>query len=305
MTGVGLAEAGRVPRLALVQLAVAVMVLGAAWPVTKVALLQGASPSWFAFGRAAMSMVVAGGVVAATRGLRVPGRADWPAVLAIGGLQLGAFFAFAHAAVAWVPAGRTAILSNATLIWAVPIALLLTGEAISARRWVATALGAAGVVALVGPWAVDWTSGPALVGNGFLLGASLSWAVSMAIVRRYPARQSMFRLLPWTFAVAAAMLLPMALIQAGGLHGGGVWTRTSLVCIGLIGLVMAPIGTWCIVEATRALPLIVASVGFLAGPAVGLLISAAFLGEELTASVLLGTALILGGAALAAGSAGR
>ena len=76
MTGVGLAEAGRVPRLALVQLAVAVMVLGAAWPVTKVALLQGASPSWFAFGRAAMSLGVAGGVVAATRGLRVPGRAD-------------------------------------------------------------------------------------------------------------------------------------------------------------------------------------------------------------------------------------
>ena len=278
----------------------AVLLLGASWPVTKMALLAGASPSWFAFGRAGLSMVVAGTVVAATRGLRLPGRADWPAVLAIGMLQLGAFFAFAHAAVAWVPAGRTAILSNATLIWTVPIALLLTHEAISARRWVATALGAGGVVALVGPWAIDWTSATALVGNGFLLGASLCWAVSMTIVRRYPAQQSMFRLLPWTFAVATAMLLPMAL-----LHGGGVWTQTSLLCIAFVGLVMAPIGTWCIVEATRALPLIVASVGFLAGPAIGLLISAVWLGEELTASVLFGTALILSGAALAAGSAGR
>jgi len=88
-------------------------------------------------------------------------------------------------------------------------------------------------------------------------------------------------------------------------HGGGVWSGTSLVCIGFIGLVMAPLGTWCIVEATRALPLVVASVGFLAGPALGLLISAAFLGEVLTGSVLLGAGLILSGAALAAGSAGR
>ncbi len=290
----------KVAPLPLVQLGVAVVLLGAAWPVTKVALLDGASPSWFAFGRACLSMVVAGGVVAATRGLRVPGRADWPAVLAIGMLQLGGFFAFAHAAVAWVPAGRTAILSNATLIWTVPIALLLTGEAISARRWVATGLGAAGVAVLVGPWAVDWTSGTALIGNGFLLGASLCWAVSMTIVRRYPARRSMFELLPWTFAVASVMLLPMAAV-----HGGGVWSGTSLVCIGFIGLVMAPLGTWCIVEATRALPLVVASVGFLAGPALGLLISAAFLGEVLTGSVLLGAGLILSGAALAAGSAGR
>ena len=287
----------RLPTAALVQLGLAVVLLGGSWPVTKVALLDGAAPSWFAFGRAALSMVVAGGVLAAMGKVRLPGRADMPSLLALGLLQLAGFFALAHAAVAWVPAGRTAILSNATIIWAIPIALLATHEVISPRRWVATALGAAGVIVLVGPWAIDWTSGAALLGHGFLLGASLCWAVAMAVMRRWPPVLSMFALLPWAFGLATLALAPMALA-----HGLGAWSPKALFCLGFIGLFMAPIGTWCVVQATTALPLVVASVGFLAGPAVGLLLSAAWLGEPLTASVLGGAGLILGGAALAAGS---
>ena len=290
------------PRTALVQLMLAVLLLGASWPVTKVALLDGAGPSWFALGRAGLSAIVATVAVAASggrggMGLRRPGRKDLPAVLSLGLLQLGGFFALAHAAVAWVPAGRTAILSNATLVWTVPIALLLTHERISRRRWVATALGAAGVAVLVGPWAIDWTSRPVLLGHGFLLGASLCWAVTMAIVRRWPPALSMFQLLPWSFGLAALMLLPLALA-----HGMGTWSPAALLCLLCIGLVMAPIGTWCVMQATLALPLVVASVGFLAGPAVGLLLASAWLGEPFTWAVGLGAALLLGGAAIAAGS---
>lgn len=286
---------GRLAPVPLLQLALAVLLLGASWPVTKVALLEGAAPSWFAFGRAALSACVAAATVMAMQGLRVPRRVDMPALLALGLLQLGGFFALAHAAVAWVPAGRTAVLSNATMVWTVPIALLLAREHIPPRRWAATGLAAGGVVVLLGPWAIDWTSPTILLGHAFLLGASLCWAAAMAIVRRWPPRLSMFALLPWAFALAALMLLPLALA-----HGAGTWTGTGLVCMLFIGVIMAPIGTWCVMQATTALPLVVASVGFLAGPAVGLLLSAAWLGEPLTASVLGGAGLILGGAALAA-----
>lgn len=286
-----------IPRVAWVQLALAVLLLGASWPVTKVALLHGATPAWFAFGRAALSALVATAVLGALGRLRRPGRADLPALLSLGLLQLAGFFALAHAAVAYVPAGRTAILSNTTLLWTVPTALLLTHERISPPRWVATAISAAGVVVLIGPWAVDWTDGRALLGNGFLLGASLCWAMTMAIVRRWPPRLSMLELLPWAFTLAAAALLPMALP-----HPVGTWGPSALACIAGIGLLMAPVGTWCVMQATTALPLVVASVGFLAGPAVGLLLSAAWLGEELTASLVGGAVLLLGGAAVAAWS---
>lgn len=288
----------RIPPTALLQLAAAVVLLGASWPVTKLALLDGATPSWFALGRAGLSALVACAAVSATQGLHRPGRSDLPTLLALGLLQLAGFFALAHAAVAWVPAGRTAILSNATLVFTVPITLLLTRETVSRRHWLATGLGAAGVVVLVGPWAIDWTSGPALLGHGFLLGAALCWALTMTIVRRWPPRLSMFALLPWAFGLATLALLPMALW-----HGVGRWTPGSVWCLGFIGLVMAPVGTWCVMQATTALPLIVASVGFLAGPAIGLILSSVWLHEPMTASIMFGAALILGGAGLAAVSA--
>ena len=284
-----------IPRAAVVQLVVAVLLLGASWPVTKIALMDGAAPSWFALGRAGLSAVMALVAVAVVRGVRVPGRADMPALLSLGLLQLAGFFALAHAAVAWVPAGRTGILANATLVWTVPIALV-TREVVSGRRWMAAGLGAAGVVVLTGPWAIDWSSGPVLMGHAFLLGAALCWAATMAVVRRWPPRASMFALLPWAFGLAAVALAPMAVW-----HGVGRWTPTSLWCLAAIGLVMAPLGTWCVMEAATALPLIVASVGFLAGPVIGLGLSAVWLGEPVTASLVVGAGLILVGAGLVAG----
>ena len=68
------------------------------------------------------------------------------------------YFAFAHVAVAWVPAGRTAILANTTTIWIVPLSLVFLHERIPPRRWVAAGLGLAGVVVLMSPLAIDWTS---------------------------------------------------------------------------------------------------------------------------------------------------
>ena len=281
----------------MLQLVLAVVLLGASWPVTKLALLDGVTPSWFAMGRAGLSLVATAAAVFVARQVRWPGQKDLPTLLSLGLLQLAGYFAFAHAAVAWVPAGRTAILANSTLIWTVPIALL-THEAVSRRRWAATALCTAGIVVLIGPWAIDWSSTAALLGHGFLLGAALCWAATMAIMRRWPPRLSMFALLPWAFAIASVALLPMALA-----HDGGRWSRDSLVCLLAVGLLMAPVGTWCLVQATQALPLIVASVGFLAGPAIGLLLSTVWLHEPFTASIGVGAGLILAGAGLAAGSA--
>lgn len=286
-----------VPRAALAQMALAVLLLGAAWPVTKTALMAGAGPAWFALGRAGLCTVVATAFVAGLGRLRRPGRQDMPTLLAAGLLQLAAFFAFAHAAVAWVPSGRTAILSNATLVWSIPIALLVTHEHITPRRWFATALGLAGVVVLTGPWSIDWSSREVLLGHAFLLAAALCWAVSMTVTRRWPPGLTMFELLPWTFGLATIALLPLAL-----LHDPGQWPQPAILAMGAIGLVMAPVGTWCIMQATTALPLMVASVGFLAGPAIGLLLSVAWLNEPLTPSLLAGSVLILLGALLAAGN---
>ncbi len=53
-------------------------------------------------------------------------------------------------------------------------------------------------------------------------------------------------------------------------------------------------------QATATLPTVVSSVGFLATPAVGLILSNLMLDEPLTPDLLTGSALILGGVGVAA-----
>ena len=61
------------------QLAGAVLLLGASWPVTKLALGSGATPAWFAAGRVGLSALAAAAALAFAGRLRVPGRVRYTA----------------------------------------------------------------------------------------------------------------------------------------------------------------------------------------------------------------------------------
>jgi drug/metabolite transporter (DMT)-like permease len=246
---------------------------------------------------------MAAALLAAWGRLRAPRRADMPAVVMIGVFQLAAFFAFAHLAVAWVPAGRTAVLANTTTIFIVPLSLLVLHEPIPARRWLATGLGIGGIVVLMGPWAIDWASGRALIGNAFLLGAALSWALAIITVRRAPPQSGMFELLPWCFLIGSLALAPLVAWESP--HGSFGSHAGAWGALAYIGLVAGPLGTWGVMEAAVILPAVVSSVGFLATPAVGILLSNWILGEKITTDLLAGTALILAGVGLAAWPARR
>lgn len=282
----------------LAQLAGSVILLGGAWPLTKYALDLGATPLWFAEGRAALSGLTAFVLVGLLGRLRLPRRADLPALFAVGLLQLAGFFTLAHEAAAWVPAGRTAILSNTTTIWIVPLSLIVLREPIPPRRWLAAGLGLAGIAVLTGPWAIDWTDHRIVIGHAFLLGAALCFALAIIIVRRVPPRASMLELLPWCFGLASLAMLPLVAIHAP--HGGIGPHPAAWAMLLFIGTIAGPVGTWCVMQAAATLPVVVASVGFLATPAVGLLLSTVWLHEPLTPDLLAGSALILLGVGVAA-----
>jgi drug/metabolite transporter (DMT)-like permease len=278
-------------------LAVSVVLFGGIWPVTKHAFAH-ATPLWFALNRAGLAALVSALLLAALGRLRPPGRTDLPAVAAIGLLQLGGFFAFTHLALGFVPAGRTAILSNVTLFWLVPLSVLVLGERVSPRQWAAAAVGLLGVLALMAPpWAAPGTSSAGLLpGYALLLGASLAWSVAILVTRRFPPQRSVLELLPWCFGLGALLLLPLALLRepSGGIEREA-WPHAAFV-----GAVAAPVGTWATIEAGRRLSGMLASLGFLAIPAFGLALSNLWLGEPLGWDVLVGCALILGGVAIAA-----
>jgi drug/metabolite transporter (DMT)-like permease len=280
----------------MAQLLGSIVLLSSAWPITKVALASGAAPAWFAVGRAGLSGAVAFAVLGALGRLRVPGRRDLPALFGVGLGQLAAFFAFAHAAVEYVPAGRTTILANVTTIFIAPLSLLVLGEAVPPRRWVAAGLGLAGAAVLIGPWSIDWNARGVLLGHLYLLGAAFTFSLAIVTVRARPPALSMLQLLPWCFLVAAGTLLPLTL-----LHGGtGAWHAPALWALAYIGGIAGPVGTWCVMEVAATLPVMVASVGLLLTPAAGLAMSTWWLGEPFGPDLMLGSALILGGVAVAA-----
>jgi O-acetylserine/cysteine efflux transporter len=286
------------PATGFVQLTVSVILLSSAWPLTKIALSLGSTPIWFAEGRAVLSGMTAALFLAMRGKLRVPRRVDLPALVAVGVFQLGGYFALAHEAVAWVPAGRTAILANTTTMWVVPLSLIFLREHIPLRRWLAAGFGLVGVIILMSPWAIDWTSRNVLIGQAFLLGASLSWSVAIIVTRTARPRMSMFELLPWCFAISAVMLLPILLWHAP--HGSLGTNPESWAALAYIGLLAGPLGTWCVMQATATLPTVVSSVGFLATPAVSLILANILLGEKFTMDLLIGSALIVGGVGFAA-----
>ena len=317
-------------RAGLIQLFISVTLLSSAWPLTKVALQHGAAPLWFAEGRAALSGLTAALLLAPRGRLQLPRRGDLPVVAAVGLLQLGLYFALSHLALVFVPAGRTSVLANTTTVWVVPLSLLVLRESIPLHRWVAALLGVLGIGVLISPWAIDWSAPGVLLGHALLLGAALSWAVAIIVMRRFRASSTMFELLPWCFLIASVMLLGLILLEpsAHGVSpaiaygfapgtGAGIFPRTAngiasgiihaiwgdpiaWAALGYIGCIAGPLGTWCVMEATRLLPTVVSSVGFLATPAVGIALSNLLLGERFTPDLLAGSALILGGVAFAA-----
>lgn len=273
----------------------AVILFGGAWPITKAAL-EDATPLWFGTGRAALAALAAALLLAALGRLRFPAAEDRKAVFFLGLFQLGGFFALTHLAVALVPAGRTAVLSNVVTYWLIPLSVLVLGEKVSGQRWIAAALGLAGAAVLIGPWAVDWTDHDVLVGHFLLVIAGLLWSIAIIASRKWPPRTAMLDLLPWCFGIGALLLLPMALIMEP--RGGvGLHSWPHLLYIGLIA---APIGTWCVIEAARKLPGAVSSVGFLLVPAFGVTLSALWLGEPIGWDVIVGGLLIVASVFLAA-----
>lgn len=279
---------------ALQFLLLAVFLFGGIWPITKHALAD-ATAMWFGFWRAALAALATAGVLAALGRLRLPAPADWPSVAALGLLQIGAFFAFCHAAIALIPAGRTAILGNVTIFWLVPLSVWLLGERISPRRWVAAGLGLLGVIVMMGPWAIDWSAPGVLAGHLYLLGASLGWSLAMVVLRRFPPQAPLLELLPPAFLIGAAVLLLAAWLAepAGGIGRG------ALLPLLFIGLLAAPAGTWAISEGTRHLHAVLASLGVLLVPLFGVALATIWLDEPLGWDILLGGALIVASVILA------
>jgi drug/metabolite transporter (DMT)-like permease len=208
-----------------------------------------------------------------------------------------------HAALLFVEAGRSAILAYTTPLWVVPLSALLLRERASRAQLAALGFGMAGLTVLFNPLAVDYADHRALVGNGMLLAAAVAWAVAILHVRAHRWQATPLQLMPWQMLLGAAALLPAArLIEADRPIR---WSWELAAVLAYNGPIASAFCFWAFVTVNRSFRASTTSLGSLGVPLVGVLASAAVLGEPLTAAKLGGLSLIATGVAALTLSASR
>ncbi len=283
------------PSVARLLLVAVVILWGANWPVMKVGL-QSMPPIWFATARMTLGAATLFALLMVLGRLKLPTRRDLPLVLTVGGLQMAAFLLLVNLALQHVEAGRSAVLAYTTPLWVTPAAMLLMRETLTPRKAAGLVLGLGGLAVLFNPLGFDWASREALVGNALLLGAAFAWSLAILHVRVHSWDSSPLQLAPWQMLVAA---VPLGLLSWFSESWSTVrWSGELAVILAYNGPLATAFCFWAVVSVNRALPAITTSLSLLAVPVAGVLLSAVFLSETLTPTLVGGLLLILAGTVL-------
>jgi drug/metabolite transporter (DMT)-like permease len=274
-----------------------VLAWGFTWPVNKV-LLDTLPPLWMSALRSGIGAAALIALSLALGSLVVPRRADLPVLLSITLLHMVGFVVLTAFGLQLVPTGRSVVLAYTTPLWVAPGARLLLGEPLTARRLVGVTVGLLGLVVLFNPLAFDWADGKAVLGNLLILLAALLWAGSIVHVRGHRWQATPFALLPWEMLLATVILVPVAWIAEP--VPAVAWDTRLTALLLYTSLPGSALAYWAVATAGRHLPAVTTSLGLLATPVVSIVVATLWLGETLTASLMVAVALILGGVVLGA-----
>ena len=278
--------------LALALFAIVVLGWGFTWVAIKLIVTQ-VPVFWSTAIRSMTATVGVLGLLLMRGQLILPRRADLPVVLVAGLFHSVAFSVLISIGLKYVPVGRSVVLAYTTPLWVAPGAWLFLREKMPRMRLIGIGIGLIGLLTMFNPLTFDWTAGPALMGNGLLLLAALSWSVSILYVRVHRWISSPFQLLFWQSLLATLVMVAMAGTVEGWPHIN--WTLSLTAEFAYAGLVGSALAFWAMNEVSRRLPATLTSLGLLATPVVGILSSALFLGEAIEPPLMLATALILTG----------
>jgi len=249
---------------------------GTNWPVVKFLFSELPPFSARALSSAA-GITLMLGVALARREKLMPPKGQWQRLLTSAGLNFGAWMAFTALGLAWLRASETVIVAYTLPVWTVLLARPVLGERLTAARGLGLLLGLAGVSLLVfsEPPATAWSKLPGVV---FTLMAAMLFALGAVLAKRAPLNMPPFAAVCWQSGLGALPLVAGMLIEQPDLRTIDAFGGLALVSSGTLANGLGYI-TWF--SALRRLPASLASIGSLLVPAVGVLASAAMLGEPL------------------------
>src|SRR6266498_3698572 len=156
---------------------------GSNWPVMKVVMTEMA-PLHF---RALCLIAGAAGLFAIAQANRLPIRVpkgSWPRLVAIAAFNVAAWNVLAVYGVTFMESGRAAILAYTFPVWSVLLGVWFLREPLTGRRLAGVILGLLGMLLLLGEELQAVGRSP--TGALLLIASAISWAVSTAIMKRWP-----------------------------------------------------------------------------------------------------------------------
>ncbi|HSB41664.1 MAG TPA: DMT family transporter [Methylomirabilota bacterium] len=285
-------------RQGLLALVIVIVAWGLTWPVNKVVLAT-LSPLWAVTLRSAIATVALFALTGWRRGrIAWPPRQDLPVLLSITLLHMLGFNLLASWGLELVPAGRTVVLAYTTPLWVTPGAALFLREPLTARRAAGVVIGLAGLGTLLNPLALDWGARDVVLGHLAILAGALLWALSILHIRAHRWASTPFALIPWETLLATALLVPIALATTPPAPAD--WSPGFVGLLLYLGIVGTAVAYWATATASRHLPAVTTSLGLLATPVVSVVTATLWLGEPLTATLVVAIVLVLGGVAIGA-----
>jgi drug/metabolite transporter (DMT)-like permease len=147
---------------------------------------------------------------------------------------------------------------------------------------VGLALGLTGLLLLLNPAAIDWSSPQVLAGCGLLVAGAMSGAAALVHVRAHRWQGTPFDLQIWQLLVAFVPLGLLALFLEGDRWGTVDWDLGSLLVVLYSGALATAFAFWASQSVVRVIGPTTTSIAYLAVPVVGVVTGALFLGESIT-----------------------
>ncbi|MDR2799927.1 MAG: DMT family transporter [Desulfovibrio sp.] len=284
-------------RKALLLFSVVILAWGFNWPVVKQLVME-MPPIWSAALRCSIGAAAVLIIQCATGHFVIPRRQDIYIVLVIGIINMAIGPALMALGLQFIPAGRSAVLGYTTPLWVAPGAWFFLREKQPPRRILGIIIGICGVAVLCNPLAIDFEDDEVMLGHALLLLNALTWAVAILCIRAHVWLSTPFQLLFWQTCLSSVLLIALAL----AVEGMPAFTPSPslILLLAYCGIPATAVAYWAMTVINASLPATVTSLGVLAAPVVGILSSNVILGESADQSLIIATAMIIGGIAIGA-----
>lgn len=219
-------------------------------------------------------------------------RENWRAYLLIGAVNSAVPFAlFAYAALS-LPASYLAILNATVPLYAVVLAASWLDEPLTVAKVGGIVSGIVGVAVVTGVGAIEMNANTWLAAGAILL-ATFCYAATGIGIKLRGGKLPPYAIAAWSQLFAGAVLVPPAAFA----HPSGPITITVLANLAGLGLLCSGVAYLLYYRLIRDIgPTRTATLTFLL-PAFGIVWGWLLLGESITLSMIVGTALIVGGTA--------